>query len=102
LAGILPKLAECAAVSDAARCLNLVPELAQYVPPALTVDKMHYSAFVGSELRARLSERAADALIVTGAETDVCVLATVLHAVDLGQIETASADEVLRARYPSH
>jgi nicotinamidase-related amidase len=26
----------------------------------------------------------ADGLIVTGSETDVCVLATVLHAVDLG------------------
>jgi nicotinamidase-related amidase len=26
----------------------------------------------------------ADSVVVTGAETDVCVLATVLHAVDLG------------------
>jgi nicotinamidase-related amidase len=35
-------------------------------------------------LHAHLVERRADGLIVTGAETDVCVLATVLGAVDLG------------------
>jgi nicotinamidase-related amidase len=33
---------------------------------------------------ASLQERNADGLIVSGAETDVCVLSTVLDAVDLG------------------
>ena len=33
---------------------------------------------------AHLQERQADALIVSGSETDVCVLATVLGAVDIG------------------
>jgi nicotinamidase-related amidase len=32
----------------------------------------------------RLRRRAADGLIVSGSETDVCVLATVFDAVDLG------------------
>jgi len=64
--------------------LELVPELARFVPPAAIVDKMQYSAFVGSELRSRLAAMQANALILTGAETDVCVLATVLDAVDLG------------------
>ena len=64
--------------------LDLVPALARYVPPASILDKMHYSGFVGSDLRARLTALSADAVIVTGAETDVCVLATVLHAVDIG------------------
>jgi nicotinamidase-related amidase len=31
-----------------------------------------------------LRQREADALIVSGSETDVCVLATVLDAVDIG------------------
>jgi nicotinamidase-related amidase len=31
-----------------------------------------------------LRQREADALIVSGSETDICVLATVLDAVDLG------------------
>ena len=35
-------------------------------------------------LDARLRARAVDTLIVTGAETDVCVLAAVLGGVDLG------------------
>jgi nicotinamidase-related amidase len=35
-------------------------------------------------LHAHLRRRGADGLIVTGSETDVCVLATLLGAVDLG------------------
>jgi nicotinamidase-related amidase len=45
---------------------------------------MRYSAFVGPRLLSHLRQRRADALIVSGSETDVCVLATVLGAVDMG------------------
>ena len=64
--------------------LDLVPELARHVPPARVVDKMHYSGFLGSGLTAAISALTADTLVITGAETDVCVLATVLDAVDIG------------------
>lgn len=64
--------------------LDLVAPLAALVPPAVTVDKTRYSAFLGSGLHEHLLARGADGLIVTGSETDVCVLATVLSAVDLG------------------
>ena len=64
--------------------LDLLPPLRALVPPAAVIDKTRYSAFAGSRLLACLSERGADSLIVTGSETDVCVLATVLDAVDLG------------------
>ena len=64
--------------------LELVPELARFVPPATVVDKTRYSAFTEPALHAHLSARRADGLIVTGSETDVCVLATVLSAVDRG------------------
>jgi nicotinamidase-related amidase len=66
------------------RLLELVAPLATLAPPAAVIDKTRYSGFVGSELHAHLLARGADGLIVTGSETDVCVLATVLHAVDLG------------------
>jgi nicotinamidase-related amidase len=64
--------------------LELVPALARFVPPAVIVDKPGYSAFVQSSLCDLLAGKSIDTVVVTGAETDVCVLATTLSAVDLG------------------
>lgn len=64
--------------------LELMQPLARLVPPATVIDKSRYSAFTESNLSAHLASRKADGLVVTGSETDVCVLATVLGAVDLG------------------
>jgi nicotinamidase-related amidase len=66
------------------RLLELLPQLARFAPPARVVDKMRYSAFVLTSLTEHLYERKADALVITGSETDVCVLASVLGAVDRG------------------
>jgi nicotinamidase-related amidase len=66
------------------RLVELVPELARLVPQAQVIDKTRYSAFALTTLAAHLQERGADALVITGSETDVCVLATVLSAVDRG------------------
>ncbi|MFD2238931.1 cysteine hydrolase family protein [Aureimonas populi] len=63
---------------------ELVPELARFAPPAMVVDKVVYSPFQTGDLDALLEERGAQTLIVTGAETDVCVLAAVMGAVDHG------------------
>jgi len=64
--------------------LNLVPALARYVPPAGIIDKPAYSAFSNSSLAGLLIEKGVGTVVITGAETDVCVLSTVLSAVDLG------------------
>ena len=64
--------------------LELVPALARHVPPALVVDKPAYSAFTQSKLYDLLLQKSVGTVVVTGAETDVCVLATVLSAVDFG------------------
>jgi nicotinamidase-related amidase len=64
--------------------IGLVPELARLVPPALVVDKQRYSPFAEASLPRLLRQRGIDTLVISGAETDVCVLATVLGAVDLG------------------
>jgi nicotinamidase-related amidase len=64
--------------------LELMPPLAKLSPPAATIDKTRYSAFEASALLDHLMARRADGLIITGSETDVCVLATVLAAVDIG------------------
>lgn len=64
--------------------LELMPPLAGLCPPATIIDKTRYSAFAESGLIAHLRQREADTLIISGSETDVCVLATVLDAVDIG------------------
>ena len=64
--------------------LELVPPLDQFAAQATIVDKPGYSAFSDPSLATRLKERGVGGVIVTGSETDVCVLSTVLSAVDLG------------------
>jgi nicotinamidase-related amidase len=64
--------------------MELVPELRGFVPPASVIDRMVYSAFGGGRLLGFLSKHHVDTLIISGGETDVCVLSTVLSAVDLG------------------
>ncbi len=67
-----------------AKALDLVPALARLVPPARTIDKPAYSAFSSAELANLLIDKRVATVVITGAETDVCVLSTVLSAVDLG------------------
>ncbi|MGT2479863.1 cysteine hydrolase family protein [Methylobacterium oryzae CBMB20] len=64
--------------------IDLVPDLVRLVPPAEVIDKSVYSPWLETDLDARLRARGVDTLVVTGAETDVCVLAAVLGGVDLG------------------
>jgi nicotinamidase-related amidase len=64
--------------------LELVPSLARLAPPASVIDKHAYSPFSAPRLHQLLQQRGCDALVITGAETDVCVLAAVMSAVDLG------------------
>jgi len=63
---------------------DVLPELQRYVPPATVLKKYRYSAFAKTGLADLLHERRADTLVITGSETDVCVVATVFAAVDRG------------------
>ncbi len=64
--------------------VDLVPRLRRFVPPARVFDKRTYSPWIEGRLHQALSRDGVDTLIITGGETDVCVLATVLGAIDLG------------------
>ncbi len=64
--------------------LGLLPELSKFCPPAAMIDRHVFSAFASPKLRSHLLDRATDTLVITGIETDVCVLATTLSAVDHG------------------
>ncbi|HEX3972951.1 MAG TPA: isochorismatase family cysteine hydrolase [Stellaceae bacterium] len=64
--------------------LQLVPSLAAIAAVGTVLDKPVYSPFANPLLLRHLRERQIDSLIVTGVETDVCVLSAVLSAVDEG------------------
>jgi nicotinamidase-related amidase len=64
--------------------IGLVPDLAKFVPPARTFDKHVYSPWTGTDLHQQLRSDGIDTVIITGGETDVCVLATMLGAIDWG------------------
>jgi len=63
---------------------ELMPELTRFVPPGRVFDKPVYAPWWDGRLRQTLMDEGADTLVISGGETDVCVLATVLGAVDLG------------------
>jgi nicotinamidase-related amidase len=81
---------------------DLVPDLARFAPPAPIIDKSVYSPWQGPRLQAELTRRKADTLIVTGGETDVCVLATVLGAVDRGYRVVLVADALCSSSDDTH
>jgi nicotinamidase-related amidase len=64
--------------------IGLVPKLAKYVSPARTFDKHVYSPWTGTDLHQQLRGAAIDTVILIGGETDVCVMATMLGAIDWG------------------
>lgn len=80
-----------------AALFDLLPALRPYAPPAMIVDKLVYSAFETETFRQSLRDLAADTLIFTGVETDVCVLATALGAIDRGLRTILIADALASA-----
>jgi nicotinamidase-related amidase len=82
--------------------LDLMPALQKYVPPAKIIDKSVYSAFSDRILHRELQKRGINTLILTGAETDVCVLSTILSAVDLGYRIIAFKDGLCSSADESH
>lgn len=82
--------------------VDLVPVLARYAPPAAVVDKGEYSSFHAPALEPLLRARGIETLIVTGVETDVCVLATILAAVDLGYHVIVPTDAICSSSDEAH
>ena len=82
--------------------LELLPQLKRLVPPATVIDKTRYSAFAETQLVTHLRERKVDTLIVTGSETDVCVAATVLGAVDRGYRVIVVTDAICSSSDEGH
>ena len=82
--------------------LALLPELAELVPPAQVVDKHFYSPFAEPQLHQSLQDRKTNSIVITGGETDVCVLAAVLDAVDLGYRVIVASDALCSVSDEAH
>jgi nicotinamidase-related amidase len=82
--------------------LDLAPPLASMAPPADVLDKRFYSPWYRTDLEARLRARGANTLIVSGAETDVCVLAAVLGAIDRGFQVIVAEDAICSSADETH
>ena len=84
------------------RLIELVPALASWSPPAPVVDKRVYSPFSAPRLHDLLRRHRCEALLITGAETDVCVLAAVMDAVDLGYRVVLASDALCSSSDQTH
>jgi len=84
------------------RLIELVPSLARLAPPAAVIDKRVYSPFAERALHGLLRQRRIESLVISGAETDVCVLAAVLDAVDQGYRVVLVTDALCSASDETH
>lgn len=82
--------------------VDLVPQLAQYVPPAAIIDKRVYSPWFSGRLQTHLARFGVDTLIISGGETDVCVLSSVLGAIDIGYRVIVVTDAVCSSSDTTH
>jgi len=83
-------------------CLALHPTLQKFAKTENTFDKTTYDAFASGSFRSSIEKANPSALIFSGIETDVCVLGTVLTAVDLGFRTIIAQDAVTSSDLNSH
>jgi nicotinamidase-related amidase len=82
--------------------VDLVPSLKALVPPARIFDKMTYSPWTSGELHGVLWKERVETVVLTGGETDVCVLAAALGAMDLGYRVIVLEDAVCSGADETH
>ena len=89
------------AVMDPA-LIEVVDALAHHATPDTLIDKPTYSIFEARDCPQRLAALRADTLVFTGVETDVCVLASLMAAVDRGFRVVAVADALASSSRAGH
>lgn len=82
--------------------IELPPVLARFSPPAELFDKRVYSPWADGRLYPLLAGRHVTTLVVSGIETEVCVLATVLGAIDHGFRVIIATDAVCSSADETH
>jgi nicotinamidase-related amidase len=84
------------------KLLELVRPLRELAASGTVIDKRFFSPFHSTDLDGQLRKRGLDTLVITGAETDMCVLAAVLDAVDLGYRVVIPIDAVCSSSDEMH
>jgi nicotinamidase-related amidase len=82
--------------------VDLVPDLVAHADSELVIDKLTYSAFEVPAFAELLDRLGADTLLFTGVETDVCVLGTLLPAIDRGYRVVAVSDALASSSEAGH
>lgn len=82
--------------------LDIVPRLKTYIPPSQVLNKFVYSPWSSGFLHEYLQTHNVDTLIISGGETDICVLATILGAIDLGYRVILAADALCSSHDNTH
>ena len=82
--------------------IGLVPQLTRFTPPAQVFDKHVYSPWIGTDLHELLRKATVDTVVVSGGETDVCVLATVMGAIDWGFRTILATDALCSSSDEAH
>jgi nicotinamidase-related amidase len=82
--------------------IDLVEPLGRLAPPATIFDKYTYSPWHDGRLHHHLTNGGVDGLAISGGETDVCVLATVLGAIDHGYDVVLLEDAVCGSADETH
>lgn len=82
--------------------IEIVPDLRRHIPPAVQFDKHTYSPWHGGRLHRLLQARGARTLLISGGETDICVLATMLGAIDRGYRVVLAEDALFGSADQTH
>lgn len=84
------------------KLLDIMSDLLRENPDSPVFDKTTYSPWIDPGLADFLDNRGIDTLIVTGAETEVCIAATVLGAVDRGYRVVVATDGICSSSDKTH
>jgi nicotinamidase-related amidase len=84
------------------KLLDLVPELAALAHPERTINKTAYTGFEGIAMDAMLAHLGTDAVVISGVETDMCVIATLMGVVDRGFRCVVAEDAVASSAQEGH
>lgn len=82
--------------------VRLLPALERFVPPARVVDKAVYSPWTEGPLDRLLQGTGIDTLVITGGETDICVMGAVIGAVDRGYRVVIAEDAICSSTDETH